>query len=129
MSPSFLSSAARSFLDRHIHTVMQLELLLLLYRNPEASWTAATVAQELRIEQGWTAGQLVDFGALGLLTVTQGSPSAYRFASDAPDAAVVAELASAYDVRKPSVIRAIFTPAGRDAQAFSDAFRLRGDDD
>ena len=38
------------FIADHIDSVVQLEIILLLHRNPGLRWTAQTLARELRVE-------------------------------------------------------------------------------
>src|SRR6185369_6059203 len=48
----------RAFLSLHIDSVVQLELLLYLYKTRGQRWDANALAKELRIDPAWTRGQL-----------------------------------------------------------------------
>jgi hypothetical protein len=124
-----LSPTARRFLAERIHSVMQLELVLLLARDRDAAWTAPAAARELRAPEAWVADQLVDLVAEGVARVPDGRPDVASFAVDGPWAAAVDEIAGQFAQRRTSIIRLIFAPASADVQSFSDAFRLRPGDD
>lgn len=128
--PSRLSHAARRFLADDVHSVMQLELVLLLHREATRAWTAHEAARELRAPAPWVETQLVDLIALGLVAVEEHDDGAvrYRFLARASRAAVVDEIAGSYPRRRTSIIKAIFSPGPSDVQRFSDAFRLKDDD-
>jgi len=129
MSPVRLSTGARRFLAAHIHSVMQLELLFLLAREPGVPWTAHAAAMELRAPVGWVETQLVDFAGAGVIAYDDTGEPAYRLPADGAQAEVVGELADCYRQRRTSIIKLIFAPAARNITSFSDAFRLRDEED
>jgi hypothetical protein len=108
---------------------MQLELLFLLAREPGVAWTAQAAGRELRAPVAWVETQLVDFAGAGVIAYDESGEPAYRLPADALHAEVVEELADAYRQRRTSIIKFIFAPAARDITSFSDAFRLRDEED
>jgi hypothetical protein len=126
---SRLSTHARRFLAEHIHSVMQLELLLFVAARSEGGVGAHEASRELRAPAGWVETQLVDFAGQRILMFDERGGGRYRLDGDGPHAAVVAELGEAYRRRRTSVIRAIFAPPPRDLESFSDAFRLSDEED
>jgi hypothetical protein len=123
--PSRLSANARRFLAEHIHSVMQLELLLLVAARGAEGVGVQEAGGELRAPIGWVETQLVDLGGQRVLEFDARDGGRYRLAPGARHAAVIGELDEAYRRRRTSVIRAIFAPPPRDLESFSDAFRLR----
>jgi hypothetical protein len=108
---------------------MQLELVLLLARDQDAAWTAQAAARELRAPDAWVGDQLVDLVSAGIARAPDGHAEPASFAPDGPWAAAIAEVAGQYPQRRTSIIRSIFSPTAADVQSFSDAFRLRPDDE
>ena len=117
----------RHFVAEHISSAVQLELLLLLRRDPAQAWSPAIAAQEMRMPIPWAAGQLAGMRATGLLGLQAGQDEhepAYCYAPPAGLARVIDDLADAYRNRKTRVVSLIFEDSS-DAQAFADAFRIR----
>jgi len=108
--------------------VVQLELLLLLQASAGRAWTAAAVAQQLRIDPSWTAGQLSELVARGLAAPATDAPDAFRYAPTPPglDGTIV-QLAKDYAERRVTVITLIFSKPVDKLRTFADAFRLRKD--
>jgi len=123
-----ISQDVRNLIVERIDSVVQLELLLLLQANAGRAWTAAEVAQELRIEPSWATGQLGELAGRGLLAPAPDAPDAFRYAaqSSALDAAVV-QLTKDYAQRRVTVITLIFSKPVDKLRTFADAFRLRKD--
>ncbi len=114
----------RQFVAEHISSAVQLELLLLLRRDPARAWPPAIAAREMRMPVSWAAGQLAAMRATGLLAVQDEREPAYCYAPPARLARVIDDLADAYRNRKTRVVSLIFEDSS-DAQAFADAFRIR----
>lgn len=103
----------------------QLELLLLLHRDPAATWTADGVAAEMRYPSTWSADQLQRFARAGLFVEAGGGGFRYRASNDR--AGIIDELAELYRRRRTSLTSLIFTRAADEVQLLSDAFRIRRD--
>jgi hypothetical protein len=123
-----ISQEVRALIVERIDSVVQLEVLLLLQANADRAWTAADVAQELRIEPSWATGQLRELAARGLFAPMPDAPATYRYAPNPPelDAAVV-RLSKDYAERRVTVITLIFSKPVDKLRSFADAFRLRKD--
>ncbi|MCY1073534.1 hypothetical protein [Archangium lansingense] len=124
-----LPEEVRRFITDHIDSVEQLEILLLLHQHPERSWTAESVARELRISALSADDRLKDMARSGILAKVQGSEVEYRYAPSQQLGDVVAGLATAYAERRVTVINLIFSKPIDKIRTFADAFRLRRDDD
>lgn len=120
----------RRLIADHIDSVEQLEILLLLYQHSERSWTAESVARELRVSPMSSGDRLKDMARAAILSKVQGSETEYRYAPESPQMAeAVAGLAAAYSERRVTVINLIFSKPVDKIRTFADAFRLRKDDD
>jgi hypothetical protein len=119
----------RALITANIHSITQLDVLLLLHGAGGRALTAEEVCRELRIPERLAAGQLVDLTAAGLLATEGGPPPAYRVDRHGRDAGAVDELARCVAERKRAVHDLILTGPSDDVQVFSDAFRLRREDD
>lgn len=128
MSDPGISEQVRALLIERIDSVVQLELLLLLHAQPGRAWTAADVAQELRIDPAWASGQLGELAARALVTPSPQQADGFTYAPATPvlDAAV-AQLARDYAERRVTVITLIFSKPVDKLRSFADAFRLRKD--
>lgn len=122
----------RRFIGEQITSMDQLEVLLLLRRTAPKEWTADAVARELRVDISVAAARLADLQVRGLLViaVTHGGAPAYRYEPSSLDLdRAAAGLATAYAERRVTVIDLIFSKPIDHIRVFSDAFRLRRDDD
>ncbi len=129
MGASGIPQRVEDLLAKHIHSVEQLEALLLLQRDPSREWTAAEVSGELVTQESSVASRLEDLAGRGLVACVGGSPPRYRFEPRDPrEAAAVAELRDVYGKRRVTVIGLIFSKPSDVVQTFADAFRLRKDD-
>jgi hypothetical protein len=120
------------FIRAHVHSVEQLEVLLLLSGAADRQWSAAQVSQQLQRQVDSVAGRLHSFAEQGLLQASGESPRLYRYSPGDSDRDAIRALEQAYRIRKDAVIQLIFTPASGGAasnslRAFSDAFRIRKD--
>jgi hypothetical protein len=123
------SRELRSFVADHVHSITQLELLMLLHGDPDRGYTAADASRALRAPERLMGGQLGDFYAAGVLTADDSPDPAYRFNAGGRHARIVDELATAVRQRKRAVHDLVLMGPSTDVQVFSDAFRLRRDDD
>jgi hypothetical protein len=67
-----ISPDVRRFVVERIHSVAQLELLLVL-RDPSVEWTVPMASAEMRYPRDWVAEQLLDFHRAGLVERAPGS--------------------------------------------------------
>jgi predicted transcriptional regulator len=120
-----LPVSVRRFIDQHISSVEQLEVLLLLRGDRSVAWQPDEVANELYAQADSIAHRLDDLAARGLLLLTGNS---YRYQPRSEDLAQsVEDLADAYARRRVRVITHIFSDHDDAVHSFSDAFRIRRD--
>ncbi len=114
MATERLSAATQRFLTEDIHSVMQLELVLLLHRNADRLWSVAAAAREVRAPQPWVEDQLKGMVALGLVELILEDDPSYRFDRGAALAAAVDEIALCFPQWRTSVIALIHRPRPAD---------------
>lgn len=123
---SDLPPVVQAFLDEHIFSASQLEVLLVLREDAGRSWSLAEVSRRTALPQSSLGPWLDAFVSRGLLT-REGDT--YRFApADAEAEGVVAEVADVYARRRTTVSRHIYARTQDPLVRFADAFRLRRDD-
>lgn len=116
-------ASTRDFITRHIESVEELEVLLLLHEAHDRSWTATEINDRLRSQESSIAKWLEALVGLGL--ARQGG-SRYRFAPASEELAREASaLAEAYRERRIKVIELIFSKPNESLLDFVRAFHLR----
>ena len=117
-----LPGEVAAFLDRHIASIEQLEILLLVRRSQQAPWTAEAVSKELYTQADSAAAWLADLTRRGLLREDEGG---YRYDPGADREALIELVATTYAQRRIRVISRVFAVPKDPASAFAEAFRLR----
>lgn len=127
MSPSPLPEAVRSFVRDYITSVEQLEILLLLHRTAPREWTAVAVSRELRLDTMSATRRLADFHERGLLRCrTSRDALEFWYEGTSPERdRIISQLAEAYQDRRTSVLRLVFSTPTDAVRIFADAFRVR----
>jgi hypothetical protein len=124
---SELSPEIRQFVGRYIDSAEQLEILLLLYREPEREWAASEVSQAIYTVPASAIMRLEGLVASGFATSTGDGNPRYRYAPRSDELrADVEALAEAYAANRVEVIKLIFSKPPDPLKSFADAFRLRG---
>ena len=131
-----LSPETQAFLREHIEEYEHLELLLLLFRDQERTWSADEAAERLALSPRVVSEALAHLRSRGLVAGAAGPTPGFRFhAVGQSTSAAVRELATAYEQSRLSIIRQMNANAlerlrTSAIRAFADAFRLRkGRDD
>ena len=118
-----LPVAVRKLIRRHVHSVGELELLMLLHAESDRSWSVGEICDALGCPPSWAEAQLAAMDEGGLV---EGAGDSWRFApANTELAEATAALHEAYRLQSREVVRYVFATPGRDLKAFSDAFRLR----
>jgi DNA-binding IclR family transcriptional regulator len=113
----------RTLIRRHVRSVGELELLMLLHAEQDRSWSVDEICDALACPRSWAVAQLEAMAAAGLLASADGR---WRFApTDSELEEATAALQEAYRLQSREVVRFVFATPGRDLKEFSDAFRLR----
>jgi len=126
MADEFIPEDIKQFIVGKIHSVAQLEGLLLLRRDPLVEWEAEALARRLYISQGETAEVLSHLHEEGLLALTVSAPATYKYQPDSPHLILLVDrLAEVYAKYLVSVTNLIHSTAPPRVQKFADAFRIR----
>ena len=126
MANASISKDVANFLAAYIDSVMQLEVLLLLYARRTSTLRSSDVAHDLRIDLAWTEAALANLAAAGILVYES---SGYRYSPRAASLdQTIAELANAYEDRRVTIISMIFSKPADPIRQFTDAFRFRKDE-
>jgi hypothetical protein len=125
MNESTLSKETREFIQTYVPSLGSLEMLLLLLKYPEQSWTVESITKELRSNANMIRGFLQFFQTRGVLTVNGEAYSLKR-----PNDTFLlrlGELSELLAERPVSVLNEIYsTPkASSKIQIFADAFRIK----
>ena len=120
----------RSFLRKHIRTVEQLDILLLLRQEKHREWTVPEVFATVRSSEQSVALRLAQFAEDGLLTASNTVPVTYRYSPRPMNLDdVIDRVGKAFQTRRVQVLELIFGGGEPDiidpVQSFADAFRLR----
>jgi hypothetical protein len=113
-----------AFIATSIGSVWALELLLLLKRDPQRSWTTEALIREMRSSAVVIADALKMLRAAGLVVSDTAGAYRYQAASERLDH-FVSELEKAYAAMPMTVIKAIVSAPTDKLRTFSDAFKFK----
>ena len=119
-----ISPEVHDFLEKYIHSVAQLEILLAVHSQADREWDAGDLGRELAIDSDVAEMHLEDLYTRGLL-VEEGSPPRFRYSPPGEIKTAIDDLARAYSVRRVAIIGLIFSKPVDDVRSFADAFRVR----
>ena len=126
MSQGQFSSEFRTFINKNINSIEQIEVLLILRANPERLWTVDEISAIMRSSPNSIRSRLQSLAAKKLSVAV--SDQEYRYAASGRLDAMVEVLAEEYGRRRFSVIELVFSRPDA-ARQFADAFRLRDEED
>lgn len=118
--------------DTYVDSLVGLEILLLLFREPERGWTAEQAAEQLRIP---VAGARRELDLMVLRNLAQAhvhgggnDEPVFQFApADEEGALAVHRIADAYGSRRIALINHVASQALNRIRSIADAFRLKKD--
>lgn len=111
------------FLQDSFDSVWSLEILLALRREPDRSWQAQEIVDELRSSQVVVGQSLDRLLAAGLVILEEDGGIRYSPPSD-EESRLVEQLDEAYRVKPSAVRRLILHNSVDKLRSFSDAFRI-----
>ncbi|MCE9566713.1 MAG: hypothetical protein K8U57_32310 [Planctomycetes bacterium] len=116
-----------SFLDSHVESIDQLEILRILGETPSRGWPVASLATEAQASLHNIAAHLAALRDRGLLSCEgTGADLVWRFAPATPElATIVLRVLQIYRERPVSMIKLVYARADDPLRAFANAFRLR----
>jgi len=113
------------FIARHLRSLMDLEVLMLVSMTPEKRWNAAGIALQLGIPGAAAREALEHLCRQNLLDVKVGEGLSYRFSPGAPHLGrAVDELFATYQDARVAVTAAVADAARQRLRDFADAFRV-----
>lgn len=125
MARTELPRSVQKLIEKHFHSVADVDTLLLLCRE-QRDWAAHAVARELHIDADQAAAILARLRRNGLL---RAEGESYRFHPRDPGLAeAVASLAALYPTYRVAIISLIYARATGPITDFSNAFRVRKED-
>jgi hypothetical protein len=125
-----ISNEVQAFIKEHVRSIEQLEVLLLLHRDPARRWTAGELSNTLYISSEAAAHRLEDFCARGFCTRDASDPQRYFYNPQLTRYdTVIRDLRSEYEQRRVRVINLIFSNPIDQLRSFSDAFKFRKDEE
>lgn len=116
------ASEFRTFINKNINSVEQIEVLLILLANPERVWTIDEISAIMRSSRNSIRSRLESLTARKLAAAVE--DQGYRYSASGRLHAMVEVLAEEYGERRFSVIELVFSRPDA-ARSFADAFRLR----
>jgi hypothetical protein len=122
-----ISEAVKVFILNCIASVEQLEVLLLLKRDPARKWSAKEVADEIRTSYSSAERRLKSLHEIKLLTFFAENQLYSYHPLSAETAALVDDLAQNYRTRPYRVIDLIFSKPVSRYQNLADAFKIKKD--
>ena len=129
MGRQHLSKELKKFIKEQIHSVVMLEVLLLLHRNQPRSFNASEVATELGIEEEVAEEQLSALVAIELISQSESNQNYWYHPSDLAALGLVNDLAVAYSKQRIPVLSLILGEGPDRIRLFAEAFRLiKGND-
>lgn len=129
MTGEGIPASIRNFIRRNIHSVEALEILLALHSEPETCWTAEDLSRLLRTTIESATSNLSELKQAGLLAMDSKAGKSRFAPADAGVAGLIDELERIYKERRVSVISLIYSKPSERVRAFSDAFRLRKEEE
>jgi hypothetical protein len=126
-----IPEAVRRFIVKHIHSVDQLELLVLLRKNPQQEWRPIEISKALERDAGVIEALLKSLESTELITYRDVSGERrYSGSLKNPDLLLgLQELSRWYSTHRVSVVGIIFSKPNDKIQTFADAFRIRQEED
>ena len=114
----------RRFIADHIHSLAQLEVLLLLHAAPERAWQAGEAGTALYTPAEMAAAQLQDLCTRGIIACDE---TRYRYVDSHKFHEVIGKVAELYKERRVTMITLIYSKPVDKVRTFADAFRFRKD--
>jgi hypothetical protein len=115
------------FVRKHIRSLEQLEILVLLQGSRAREWSADDMDAVIRSTPESIGRWLEQFVQIGLVARTSPVPT-YRYApANAELERAAIALAAAYKLSRHRIIELVYSPGPSAIKSFSAAFRLRRD--
>jgi hypothetical protein len=117
--------AFRTFVNKNISSVEQIEVLLILHANPERVWTVDEISAILRSSTYAIESRMPGLISARLAKAVEGG---YQYTASGRTHALVEMLQEEYGARRFSVIELVFSKPDP-LRSFADAFRLKEEEE
>ncbi|WP_413587361.1 hypothetical protein [Bdellovibrio sp. HCB274] len=118
-----ISLEIKNFIRKHVRSVTLLDVLFLLKRNEQRSWTPEEVSLELRSNPGYARSQLLELAAISVLREENGS-----FRYDAGELSLLIDkLEILYNSHRSTVTNFIYSQPIDSIRDFANAFKIKKD--
>jgi predicted transcriptional regulator len=125
MAKHLICEELRRFIKDKIHTVLRLEILLLLHDQQSRSFNAAEIANELGFETEATQDQLTALEAIGVVIQSTTDEAKYKYNPvSATLRSTVEQLAAAYSTQRVPILSLILSEQPDRTRRFAEAFRI-----
>ena len=115
--------------DLYVDSLDSLEVVMLVFREPERAWTPEQVAQVLRISTRVARRELDRMRSRGIGKPDEEDATRTRFdAGDPERVAAVARIAATYGTRRIELINYVASQTLKRIQSLADAFRIKKGD-
>ena len=123
-----LSNELKDFIAGYFHSVVRLEVLLLLSEDRDKAWSVDAVDRKLNVSPNSAKTHLDELLARGLLTLVDGEER-YRYQPSSDELnKMVSELSKAYATQRVAVLTMIFSKPVDKVRLFTETFRMiKGD--
>jgi hypothetical protein len=125
-----IPDSVKGFIAKHIRSVEQLEILILLSAAPENIWTVQKVAQHIQSDEASIASCLEELQSQGFLIAKKMPGLVYQFSCSSEELLMgVKALTETYRKQRIKVIEVVLDKSQQNLRNFSDAFKIRRKDD
>jgi hypothetical protein len=117
----------RQFVEKYIHSLDQLEVLLLVSALPDRNWSVDDVYNVVRSSPAVVTERLEFFTEAGMLT-RSGEPPVYRYQPRTEQLGqAISSISVAYKLSRHRIVELIYAPSRMDdpLTSFTDAFRFK----
>lgn|GEM_PF-1271487 len=125
---SDLPDCVTDIIRRHLHSVLDIEMLLLLRSQPDVLWSARDLCAALYITEEAARERLAKLHGSGLLGIADGGAETARYRYEPRDEGIVVavdQLAVAYVHRRVRVIEYLYSRPLHSVRSFANAFQLK----
>jgi hypothetical protein len=126
-----ISAEVKRFIQSTIDSAEQLEVLIFMMSNADASWSANEVAEQTRLSQESVREKLQSLADADLLvTESEGSSTSYKYLPNSSALAdeVAQSLETAYAEGRETILQLIYSKPLKNIKIFADAFKIRRDE-
>ncbi len=123
---SKLSPELVAFINQHIHSIRQLEMLLLFHSDVQKGWSASSMAQAISGNLSATSQWIKAYVDEGLIEPIQSQNGIYRCCSK--NSEMLTLLSKEYRSRPLKIIDVIMNKPTHKMMGFMEAFKLKKED-